>query len=227
MRYEVKLVGREQDLERVRAELRLLPIGLRPLHQPRLEQSIYFDTPEGRAVAENLAGISSRTKLRLRWYGDATRGVKAQFECKHRESSLGSKDTTYLDEAIDIAGSRRASFTRELCRRLPAAMAHRLHGHEPVQWLRYHREYLGSADGLLRITLDRDLCAFDQRTAIKLDCRRPTQLPKLLIVELKAEGCDRDVIERCLQGVALQPSKCSKFVMASTPDEAPMRSEFW
>ena len=84
MRYEVKLVGREQDLERVRAELRLLPIGLRPLHQPRLVQSIYFDTPEGRAVAENLAGISSRTKLRLRWYGGATRGVKAQFECKHR-----------------------------------------------------------------------------------------------------------------------------------------------
>lgn len=227
MRYEVKLVGSEHDLERVRAELRLLTTGLRPLFAPRIVQGIYFDTPEGRAVEENLAGISSRTKLRLRWYGEETQTVTAQFECKHRESSLGSKDTHYLVGGIDVEGSRRLAFMRELQIRLPGPVARLLDGHEPVQWLRYHREYFTSSDRLLRVTLDRQLTAFDQRSEIKLSNRRATPLPKLLIVELKAEDYDRDAIERCLQGISLPPSKCSKFVMASSPGEAPIASQYW
>ena len=227
MRYEVKLVGSEHDYERVRAELRLLNMGLSPLHAPRIVQSIYFDTPEGRAVSENLAGISSRTKLRLRWYGEQVRAVKAQLECKQRESGLGSKQTHYLEDPIDIEGRRRSTFVRELRRRLPGPIAVALNGYEPVQWIRYHREYMGSHDQTIRVTMDRNLMAFDQRTERILTCRRPTPLPKLLIVELKADERHRDAIERCLQGVALPPSKCSKFVMASSPDEAPIPSEYW
>jgi len=226
VRYEVKLVGSEHDLDRVRAELRLLSTGLRPLHEPRIVQSIYFDTPEGRAVEENLAGISNRTKLRLRWYGAETRSVKAQFECKQRESGLGSKDMHYLDGEFEIEGCRRSTLLRELRSRLPKLLASSLDGYEPVQWIRYYREYMTSRDRSLRITLDRQLVAFDQRAAIKLTCRWPTPLPKLLIVEIKAEDYDRDAIERCLQGVALSPSKCSKFVIASMPEEAPIVSEY-
>ena len=227
MRYEVKLVGSQHDYERVRAELCLLGATLKPLHTPRIVQSIYFDTPEGRAVSENLAGISTRTKLRLRWYGKATKAVSAQFERKNRESSLGSKDTHYLDERIDITGARRSTFVRELRSRLPAVMADALHGHEPVQWIRYNREYMSSHDGTLRVTLDRDVSAFDQRTERTITNRKSTPLPQLLIVELKAEENHRESIERCLQGIDLPPSKCSKFVMASAPDEAPIPSEYW
>lgn len=227
MRYEVKLVGSQHDHERVRAELRLLGATLRPLYTPRIVQSIYFDTPEGRAVSENLAGISTRTKLRLRWYGAETSAVSAQFECKHRESGLGSKDTHYLDGLIDIDGARRSTFVRELRRRLPGHMADALNGHEPVQWIRYYREYMSSHDGTLRVTLDRDVTAFDQRPERRITSRKSTPLPKLLIVELKADEAHRESIERCLQGIALPPSKCSKFVMASAPDEAPIPSEYW
>jgi hypothetical protein len=227
VRYEVKLVGSEHDYERVRAELRMLSTGLSPLYKPRIVQSIYFDTPEGRAVSENLAGISSRTKLRLRWYGEQNCAVKAQFECKQRESGLGSKETHYLEAPVDIEGRRRATFVRELRGSLPDSVNVCLSGHEPVQWIRYDREYMNSHDQTIRVTMDRKLATFDQRAERALQCQRPTPLPQLLIVELKADEQHRDAIERLLQGVALSPSKCSKFVMASSPDEAPTPSEFW
>lgn len=227
MRYEVKLVGSEHDYERVRSELRLLPVGLMPLHQPRIIQSIYFDTPEGRAVQENLAGISSRTKLRLRWYGDHNVGVKAQLECKQRESGLGSKQTHHLEEPIDIEGRRRSTFVSELSRSLPAEVALQLRGQGPAQWIRYHREYMADRGETLRVTMDRKLTTFDQRTERTLQCKRPTPLPKLLIVELKAEAEHREAIEEFLQGVGMAPSKCSKFVMASLPEEAPIPSAKW
>lgn len=227
MRYEVKLVGAEHDLGRVRADLSLRPAALRPLHAPRVVQSIYFDTPEGRAVDENLAGISKRTKLRLRWYGEASTGVMAQVECKRRESGLGSKDVHALPDAIDVAGRSRHAFVRELRGRLPDSLREALNGHEPVQWIRYRREYLGSHDRGLRVTIDRELQTFDQRAAIRLQCRFATALPALLIVELKADERDRDAIEQCVQGIALPPSKCSKFVLASSPDEAPQISGYW
>ena len=39
--------------------------GVRELHAPRVVQSLYLDTPAGRALQENLAGLSERRKLRL------------------------------------------------------------------------------------------------------------------------------------------------------------------
>ena len=65
MRYEVKLVGGEADYSRLIAELRMLPSLLRCLHPTRVVQSVYLDSDDGLAVRDNLAGISSRQKLRL------------------------------------------------------------------------------------------------------------------------------------------------------------------
>ncbi|MEO6595360.1 MAG: polyphosphate polymerase domain-containing protein [Planctomycetota bacterium] len=223
-RFEIKLVAAEADLARVRAELRLLPTALRQLHPPRTVQSVYFDTREGQALADNLAGISERRKFRLRWYGEETTTVTGHFECKQRYSGLGDKQLFELAEPVRVAGNTRVQLGRDLQRLLPKAAAMHLDGREPAQWIRYHREYLGSADGALRVTIDRDLAAFDQRFDFLLSCRKRTPLPPLLVVEIKAAAEQREAIERFLQGVDLPPSKCSKFVLASMPSEAPLAS---
>ena len=72
LRYELKFACQEAAYERVRSVLHLHPAGIRRLHPTRTVQSIYFDTPFGRALEENRAGVSRRNKLRLRWYGSRT-----------------------------------------------------------------------------------------------------------------------------------------------------------
>ena len=55
----------------------------------RKVHSIYFDTPDFITARDNLAGISSRKKYRLRWYND---DFQNQFyEIKSKKNNLGSK----------------------------------------------------------------------------------------------------------------------------------------
>lgn len=223
MRYEVKLVGAGSDLQRLKAELRLLPSLLRPLHPTRVVQSIYLDTDDGLAMRDNLSGTSSRQKLRYRWYGSGFDSVEGQLEWKCRENSLGSKDVLRR-VPITLTSATRRSFWKALHESVPALWQRRLRGREPAQWVRYRRDYFGSADGDLRVTVDRELSAFDQRYEYALSCKHPTPLPSLLIVEIKASADHREAIESWLQGVGLRPSKCSKFVLATQPGEGPMAS---
>lgn len=221
MRYEVKLALAEVDLPKMRAALTLLPAALRPLHPERIVQSVYFDTWDGAAVHESLAGLSERRKLRLRWYGDDCGVVRASLECKRRSSGVGDKDVFALPAPIALQGVAKGRFLREVMRAAPPAWRERLAGTEPVQWIRYRREYLGSFDGGLRITVDRELVAWDQRFSGVLACRFATPLPRLAIVELKADVAQRRTIEGWLQGLPWRPGRCSKFLMAMQPAEAP------
>lgn len=223
-RYEIKLVGRERDHARIMTELQLLPILLQRDHATRLVQSIYFDTWDGQALADNLAGIARRRKVRFRWYGEASAAVVGQLERKCRDGLLGDKDVFSATVPVRVDGASRAQFAAALRAVLPAPAHALLDGQEPVQWIRYRRDYLRTADQSMRVTVDRELAAFDQRFEGVLGCRRPTPLPELLIVEVKAAASERDMIERWLQTVDLRPSKCSKFVLASSPRESPLVS---
>ena len=218
-RYEIKTIVAESDLPLVRSELRLLPAALRRLHPDRIVQSIYFDTPDSDAVESNLAGISVRSKLRYRWYGDAVDAAAGRLEHKQRVNSVGTKQVDAVNEPLSIRGVHRRRFTAELQKRLPAKASAALTQLEPVQWIRYHRAYLGSADGLLRVTLDSRLTTFDQRISPVLQCHIATPLPKIGIIEVKADEQNRAVAESFVQGMGWRPGRCSKFVIASCPDE--------
>lgn len=218
-RYEVKTIVPESALARVRAELRLLPAALRSIHPDRVVQSIYLDTPDNAAVEANLAGVSERIKLRFRWYGSATDAATGRLERKRRNNGIGTKRVRRLDEPLPLRGVARLRFMKELGRRLPAAELAELAQLEPVQWIRYRRAYLGAADGSVRVTLDSDLTAFDQRIGPRLQCSVATPLPRIGIIEIKADERKRAAVESFLQGIGQRPGRCSKFVIASCPGE--------
>lgn len=219
MRYELKTIVAESDLPRVRSELRLLSAALRPLHPDRIVQSIYFDTPDNAAVEGNLSGASERTKLRFRWYGEATDWATGRLEKKQRINSVGTKDVHAIKRRVALHGNDRRRFTAAVALQLPLAARERMAGLEPVQWIRYHRSYLGSADGNLRVTLDSKLTTFDQRIAARLQCNVATPLPRIGIIEVKADAEQREAAESFVQGMGWRSGRCSKFVIASCPDE--------
>jgi hypothetical protein len=221
MRHELKFACEERAYARVLANLRLSPMALREDHPPRVVQSIYFDTYGNRALADNLAGIADRQKLRFRWYGDAAEAVHGHLEVKFRRGILGDKLFCEVPAPVQVRGVSRIALQAALCAQIPVEWRLRFDGHEPVQWIRYVRDYLVSADGRLRVTLDRELVAFDQRTGFLLQDRRATPLPRLLIIEVKGPDEERTALEQLLQEIGLHPGRCSKFVLASAPADGP------
>lgn len=225
LRYELKLASQEASYERLRMALHLLPEGVRTLHPTRWVQSVYLDTPFGRALEENLAGISHREKLRFRWYGEEATGVRGVLERKVRENALGWKETCALEGALDVEGVERRRFLGALRDGLPANWAQQVaHGLEPVQWIRYRRDYLTSACGRVRLTVDRDLSSADQRPRARLSFAHPTPVPRLTVLELKCNPDDIDVARGIVDRLTLPIDRCSKFVLASDATHGPAAS---
>jgi len=81
---------------------------------------------------------------------------------------------------------------------MPSWRARIEHGLDPVQWIAYRRDYEVTADGRVRITLDRSLRAWDQRVCPRLSRAQPTPLPRLLVIEVKAHPDDHELARRMI-----------------------------
>lgn len=221
-RYEIKMVAQSMVHADVVASLRTDVEGVRSLFPPRQVQSLYMDTPGNRALEDNLAGISHREKLRLRWYGKEDRNVPARLENKVRHDNLGWKQV-HKFSSFDVGGVNRHALMKRIRTELPMTWLPLISGPlEPVQWICYEREYLATADQVIRVTLDRKLRAWDQRGRFVVSNRFGTQLPRLLIVEVKCAAKHYDRAKALISRLPLFVGKCSKFVMASSPGEGPM-----
>ena len=215
LRHEIKMIGRARWYLPVLTALRLNGNGIRPLYPPRQVQSLYLDSPHGRALRDNLAGISYRQKFRFRWYGPSERRVRGSLECKVRQNTLGWKYVLPLRDPLDVAGQDRCCFIAELREQLPPQWQDRVEAQEPVQWLSYQREYLATSDGKLRITIDRNLQAWDQRGHFLLASQFPTPTPSVVIIEIKCGTEDLAAAQKLADRLPLAVDKCSKFVLAS------------
>jgi len=225
LRHELKLVSNEDAYPELRMALRLDRSAIRTLHPARLVQSLYLDTPFQRALEENLAGISQREKIRLRWYGPESGVVRGALERKCRENSLGWKESVQLEEPLTLAGRERRSFMDELARRVDAVWRARLAALEPAQWVRYSREYFTSADRRVRLTLDRELAFFDQRPLARLAETERTPSPRVLVLELKCAREDLDAAREIVARLPIPLGRCSKFVLAAAPLSGPLPSQ--
>jgi hypothetical protein len=229
LRHELKLVSDEESYPELRMALRLDRSSIRTLHPPRQVQSLYLDTPFGRALEANLAGISRREKIRLRWYGAETGrvgtvGVEGVLERKCRENALGWKESVRVPGALALAGRERHAFMDELAARVDASWRERLGGLGPAQWVRYRREYFTSADRRVRLTLDRELAFFDQRHLARLADVERTPAPRVLVLELKCAPEDLDLARAIVARLPIPPGRCSKFVLAAAPISGPLPS---
>jgi SPX domain protein involved in polyphosphate accumulation len=227
LRYEIKMVCQGAAYHRLLMRLRMDPAGLSTLYPPRRVQSVYLDDPLGTALEENLAGISHREKIRVRWYGEDATGVMATLECKVRDNMLGWKHTQRLAEPIDVEGVERRAFMRRVESLASAQWVARLQAClEPVQWISYVRDYLQTADGKVRVTIDRDVTAWDQRARRELSRVQRTPLPNLTIVEAKCSAVDYPVAQAFLSRVPLFVDRCSKFAMSAGIEHGPSPSTY-
>jgi hypothetical protein len=214
LRYEAKLLLRDEPRPRLLAAVARHPLGFGPEFPDRQVHNVYFDGPGLPCLQEAAAGLSERAKLRLRWYDAEEPGGRATLEVKRRVVGLGWKERTPVrwEGALAelTAGQVRAALRPQLSP-TQRALFDRLGVFSLYNT--YRRRYLRSRDGACRLTIDDALGFVPQLGGRRLTRRRPTVLRRLCIVELKVAADRRDVLRRALQGFQQRPSRCSKYAL--------------
>lgn len=181
-------------------------------HPARRVNSLYFDSYDLQDYQNNLAGISRRTKLRLRWYGKDQIDTSYRLEAKFRRAGIGWKSIhpVTLD---DFWGRAITASQRALSWQVPEQFVPLLNDRpQPVLTTRYDREYFISDRGGIRMTIDHNIRFVDQRLSVKPSRTFVGTETDHQIIEFKFPFDKLDTIRDELDKFPLRPSRSSKYV---------------
>ena len=159
LRYERKF--RVDQITRAEIEniIKLHPAGFIETFPLRYVNNVYFDSNNLQTYVDNMDGISNRTKVRIRWYGELFGMIaKPTLEYKIKRNQAGAKSQHSLEAfmfepGVTIQNIRAAVADADI----PEDKKHKFMQLRPVLLNRYTRKYYSSADGQYRLTLDYDL----------------------------------------------------------------------
>ena len=213
-RHEWKIELSPSDLLILRQRLRrVLQPDAHAVDGRYLIRSLYFDTPEDRALREKLDGVSRREKFRIRYYNGDVSCI--HLEKKSKIAGLGRKDMAVLQpwQAQAIV-DRRLSWMAEsgmpLVTELYGKMcAERL---RPKTIVDYTREPFVYAPGNVRVTLD-----YNIRTGLSCTDFLNTGCPTIpvpenpAILEVKWDAYLPDVVRDIVQLPGRRAGAFSKY----------------
>lgn len=120
--------------------------------------SLYFDTPNDKALRQKIDGVSRREKYRIRYYNDDTSFIKLEKKLKidRKNAKFSSKLTArevkkIMNKEIDFLLTSEDELKIEFYSKLRAQLL------KPVTVVVYEREAFSFAPGNVRITMDRNL----------------------------------------------------------------------
>ncbi|MGN0424119.1 MAG: polyphosphate polymerase domain-containing protein [Acetatifactor sp.] len=123
-----------------------------------LIRSLYFDTPQDKALREKMDGVNRREKFRLRYYNGNTDYIvlekKSKIDglCGKEQVPLGLADVEHiLAKRVDRLMLHEEPLVRELATKI------RLEGLEARTIVDYRREPFVYGPGNVRVTLDYDI----------------------------------------------------------------------
>ena len=210
MRHELKFMVQTQDMPYL-MEWMILKQCFQVKYPDRTVSSIYFDTLQLNAAAENLSGLSKRQKHRIRWYIDGQNLYGGRYEVKYKIASLGSKvikDCLIPPENLFPA---RANDVVQMV--LKDKKAHEIGDFTslvPTLLVKYSRSYYG-AFGDIRLTIDKNV-KFHNFLQDKESSLNASFL-EYLIVEIKFPPDKQDYIAQCIADFPFRQIRTSKYVL--------------
>jgi hypothetical protein len=212
-RYERKFVAYGWTAADVRVALQHHWALFRQAFPPRSVNNIYVDTPGLSDYHDHVRGAPARAKTRLRWYGERNGAACPTLERKLREGALGGKETyrlssVCLDDGEPWRGLRAAIAAADL----PGGVLESVASRVPSLLNRYDRDYLVSADGRFRITVDSRLRF---AAVAPLDLEGLTSAPVVpgVVVELKYEPAHEEGAAAIGQALPFRLARFSKYVI--------------
>lgn len=212
-RYERKFVIEGATLAQVELVVHLNKGMFFEEYAPRAINNIYFDTPGLDLYHQNVDGLSTRTKVRVRWYGlTAGRITKATLELKRKHGLLGAKDNVALPGFV-LDEHFNAASAKNLLKASPKTAPFRdeLDFMEPVLINYYKRKYFRSADRAVRVTLDFDL-GFLKFHHHYNSFLAHTKAPPLIVLEVKYPDESNAVAASLSSHMPFRMTKMSKYV---------------
>jgi SPX domain protein involved in polyphosphate accumulation len=159
MRKEKKYTFPLKSLSFIREEVLNSCLIFKKKYSDRYVNSLYLDSPNYDNYHENLAGLSERSKVRIRWY---TNNLNLQhpknlnIEIKTRKNQYGGKilkPISLINEPYNYA--KLNTFLREKLD--PEILPFLDHLAEASLLVRYKREYFEDPYGDIRLTIDSDI----------------------------------------------------------------------
>ncbi len=213
-RLEVKFVTRVTEISRVENWLLMHAAGFCVPYPNRWVNNVYFDTYQLTAYNDNIAGLSSRSKLRYRWYGKSEYPDIGNLEIKHKRNQFGWKRRFSCETPLYVEGSRWKEFRVALGDHLGVEARLWLESQpNPVMLNRYHRQYYVSGDKKVRVTIDSRQRVYDQRYKATPNISLAANLPDTLVVEFKFDRRDRDIATQIIRSLPIRVSRNSKYVV--------------
>ncbi len=152
-----------------------------------LIRSLYFDTPEDKALTEKQSGVSRRQKFRIRYYNGDKSFIHLEKKCK--AGGLGTKVSAHIseDEAdrivkgdIDWMMDSDNELLKEFCSR---SKTERL---KPKAIVDYTREPFIFRPGNVRVTLDYNIrTGLYSTDFLNSECFTMPAAPGVCILEIK------------------------------------------
>lgn len=220
-RHEVKHYLNWSDLMSIRARARAV---MQPDPHAKdgkyLIRSLYFDTPEDKALREKIDGVNLREKFRIRYYNEDTSFIHLEKKSKH--NSLGTK----YDALLSAGEARRIvngdtewmlCSDRPLVQELYVKMKYQ--GLRPKTIVDYTREPFIYGPGNVRVTFD-----YDIRTGLKCtDFLNPNAVTipageRVILMEVKWDAYLPSVIRDIVQTHGRRSTAFSKYAICRIYD---------
>lgn len=184
-----------------------------------LIRSLYFDTPEDKALIEKQSGVSRRQKFRIRYYNGDTSFI--HLEKKSKTAGLGTKVSALiskeqakqiLDGDIDWMKEASEDVIREFYARI---RSERL---EPKAIVDYTREPFIYGPGNVRVTLDYDIRTGLYNTDfLDTECITVPAVQGICILEVKWDNFLPGIIRDAVQLPYARTEAFSKYEACRLP----------
>lgn len=213
-RYEIKFTTNSAHYDYLKQWVETHQMGFYAPYPPRKVNNIYFDTLDLDSYLENMAGISSRTKMRLRWYGETEMMSKPTLELKVKKNKLGWKKSAKIPLECSPDSISYETLNETIHQNIDEDLSNRFNQTDnPILLNRYEREYFESRDRKVRVTIDRGIQFFDQRLHESPNFIFMGNVPEIVILEIKTAAEDFDKASLVLKDFPMPPTKSSKYVI--------------
>ncbi|MCP4001150.1 MAG: polyphosphate polymerase domain-containing protein [Gammaproteobacteria bacterium] len=214
-RHEVKFAAYATEHAVLERWIHMHPAGFVCSYPNREVNNIYFDTFDYRAYAENVAGVSERSKVRYRWYGESREPDLGSLEIKQKRNYFGWKLRYPVNEKPYHNGYNWHDIRVAIRAQLPMDAQLWLHQNPlPIMLNRYERQYFATTDGSIRVTIDTNQRVFDQRIGNRPNFTHQAITQDTLVVEFKFSRPDRQDAVGILQDMPLRIGRHSKYMNA-------------
>ena len=205
-RYERKFIlPKNYSVDSIESVLIKSRFSFTKQHEDRYVNSIYFDNKNLDSVKENLDGVVSKKKIRLRWYGSHNLIQNPRLEVKLKMGYLNTKKIFELKNfKIKFSENNLNNINSILLKKYNF-----LNNYKIVTSTHYIRKYFISIINNIRATIDTDIFYKKLRQLNNFNLNNKDSRP---ILELKYKTADDDYVRTNLKNLTLRFSKNSKYI---------------